>query len=43
MLGTFMEKNVHGKFKEIQKKRKNPESVIFKNSEKSIELQQELF
>lgn len=33
----------YGKFKEIQKKRKNPESVIFKNTEKSIENQQELF
>jgi predicted phosphoadenosine phosphosulfate sulfurtransferase len=33
----------YGKFKEIQKKRKNPESVIFKNTEKSIEEQQELF
>ena len=33
----------YGKFKEIQKKRKNPESVIYKNAEKSIEEQQELF
>jgi predicted phosphoadenosine phosphosulfate sulfurtransferase len=33
----------YGKFKEIQKKRKNPESVISKHMPKNIERQQELF